>query len=96
MANKTALKIVGPDLEQMEAAVTEAAAQTAPIVSRYQTHLNKTQAAINELEREKADFADRRALLRAAFDAADAGLAAHESDIDAAISLHRNGVPAQV
>lgn len=89
---KTELKIVQPDIEQMEAFVTEAAKQTAPIVSRFQQHLNAKQALVNELTREREDFQDRRRLLKAQFDAADAALAAHEADIDATLELHAVGI----
>lgn len=87
------LALVQPDLEQMEAALIEAAQQTAPVASRYQQHLNWKQAQVNELVRERDDFADRRALLRATFEAADAALAAHVADIDQTIALHSDGLP---
>lgn len=87
------LALVQPDLDQMEAAITDAAQQTAPIVSRYQQHLNRKQAEVNELMRERGDFEDRRALLRAQFEAADAALSEHVADIDRTIALHSDGLP---
>lgn len=81
-----------PDLAQMEAVVTEAATMTAPTISRAVSERNRVQLRINELERERADFADRRTLLRAQFEAADSALSAHEADIDDALALYRGGL----
>jgi predicted nucleic acid-binding Zn-ribbon protein len=91
MATKTdaaKLKLVQPDLEQMEAAITEAASQTAPMTSRAVALANRQQAEVNALKRERADFEDRRSLLKAQFDAADLALLAHVTDIDDALALY--------
>lgn len=42
----------------------------------------------NTLMREYQDFVDRRSLLRAQFEAADAGLVAHQDDINATLALY--------
>ena len=86
--SKAQLSLVGPDIAQLEAVVVEAAQQVAPMVQRYQTHKDRIQVATNELLRERADLEDRRALLRRQFDAADAGLCDHISDIEATLGLY--------
>lgn len=90
MATKaqTKLALVTPDLEQMEAAITEAASQTAPMTSRAVALLNRQKVEVGQLKREKADFEDRRSLLKAQFDAADLALLAHVTDIDDALALY--------
>lgn len=85
---KTALKIVEPDLEQMEAVVAEAAAQVAPISSRRVAAENEIQLKVNNLVRERHEYEDRRTLLKAQYEAADAGLAMHVADIDATLALY--------
>lgn len=92
--NKTALKIVGPDLDQLEAVVVEAAQQTAPMVARFHSHRDQVEVSRNALMRERGDLEDRRELLRRQWEAADAGLAAHISDIDQSISLYEFGLNA--
>lgn len=86
--NKAKLALVQPDLDQMEAVVAEAAAQTAPLTSRAIALQNRQQIEVNALRRERADFEDRRALLKAQFDAADLALLAHVTDIDDALALY--------
>lgn len=85
---KTKLALVQPDLEQMEAAITEAASQTAPMTSRAVALANRQQAEVNTLQRERADFEDRRTLLKAQYEAADLALLAHVTDIDDALALY--------
>lgn len=85
---QTKLSLVQPDLEQLEAVVMETAAQTAPMVQRYQTHKDRIQVTTNELIRERADLEDRRALMRRQYEAADAGLCDHINDIDATLGLY--------
>lgn len=82
------LKLVQPDLDQLEATVMEVAAQSAPMVQRCQTHKDRILVATNELHRERADFEDRRALLRCQYEATDAALQAHIADIDATLALY--------
>lgn len=86
--SKAKLALVGPDLEQMEAAIIEAAPQTAPMTSRAVALLNRQKQEVSSLQREKADFEDRRALLKAQFEAADLALLAHVTDIDEALALY--------
>lgn len=86
--SKTKLALVQPDLEQMEAVITEAAAQTAPMTSRAVALLNRQKAEVASLLREKADFEDRRGLLKAQYEAADLALMAHVTDIDEALALY--------
>lgn len=83
---------VQPDLTQMEAMVMETVNQTAPTISRAATERNRMELRRNELERELADFNDRRSLLRSQYEAADAALMAQELDIIEALTLF----PAQV
>lgn len=96
MPAKTASKVVANtdiDLAQMEAVVAETAQMQAPTISRAVSARNQLQMRINELERERGDFSDRRALLRAQYEAADAALMEHERDIDETLSLYRAGMP---
>lgn len=66
--------------------------QTAPTISRAATERNRMELRRNELERELADFNDRRELLRKQYEAADAALLEHELDIADTLTLF----PAQV
>lgn len=91
---KAELKIVQPDLEQMEAVVSEAAQQQGPMVQRLATHRDRFDAEVKTLERERADLQTRRDLLRRQFEAADAGFDLQISDIDATISLYTGGLNA--
>lgn len=88
MATKTKLALVQPDLEQLEAVVTEAAAQVAPITSRRAAAENDIQLKVNNLVRERSEFEDRRTLLKAQYEAADNGLAQQVADIDATLALY--------
>jgi predicted nucleic acid-binding Zn-ribbon protein len=90
MATKTAakLELVKPDLEQMEATILEAASQVAPMTSRAQLARNEIQLKVNGLIRERADFEDRRSLLKAQYEAADNGLAQQVADIDETLALY--------
>jgi|GEM_PF-6258606 len=83
---------IAVDMGQMEAVVAEAAAMTAPTTSRCVSERNRLQLRVNELEREHSDFSDRRALLRAQYEAADAALASHMVDISDALRLYRGGL----
>lgn len=86
--SKTKLALVQPDLDQLEAVVAEAAAQVAPITSRAQLARNDIQLKVNGLIRERADFEDRRSLLKAQYEAADNGLAQQVADIDETLALY--------
>lgn len=82
----TAVKAI-PDIAQMEKMISETAAQTAPTISRTQTERNKMMLRRKELERERADFADRRNLLQKQYESADKALLEHELDITEALTL---------
>jgi hypothetical protein len=88
MATKTKLALVQPDLEQMEAAIIEAASQTAPMTSRAVALANRQAVEVGALKRERADFEDRRSLLKAQYEAADNGLAQQVADIDETLALY--------
>jgi Zn-dependent oligopeptidase len=92
--SKAALKIVQPDLEQMEAVVTEAAKQAAPMVQRLATHRDRFDLALKELESERTDLVARRDLLRRQAEAVDSGLSMHIDDIDATMKLYQSGMSA--
>lgn len=92
-ARKAKLALVQPDLEQMEAVVAEAAAQTAPMTSRAIALKNRQQVEVNALIRERGDFEDRRSLLKAQYEAADLALMAHVTDIDDALALYPSLTP---
>ena len=95
MARKTSLKLVEPDLEQMEAAVVEAARQQAPIVRRLATHRDRFDMEIKALENERADLVTRRNLLTRQYEAALGGLDMHISDIDDTLGLYLGGMQGQ-
>ena len=86
--SKTALKIVGPDLDQLEAVVKEAATQVAPMVQRFATHFDRLSLERRDLERERSDLIDRRDLLRRQVEAAETGIAMHLDDIEATLALY--------
>lgn len=94
-SRKTSLKLIEPDLEQMEAAVVEAAQQQAPIVRRLATHRDRFDMQVKALENERADLVTRRNLLTRQYEAALAGLDMHISDIDETMGLYLNGMSAQ-
>jgi 16S rRNA U1498 N3-methylase RsmE len=91
---KTNLKIVQPDLEQMEAVVTEAAQQSGPMVQRLATHRDRFDMALKELDREEADLVARRDLLQRQADAALSGLNMHIEDVRAVKALYTGGLNA--
>lgn len=82
------LALVQPDLDQMEAFVVDAAAEVVPVASRYTATMDEMQLKVNNLIRERADFEDRRALVKARYEAVDNGLAAHIKDIDDVLALY--------
>jgi ABC-type transporter Mla subunit MlaD len=84
----TKLALVQPDLDQLEAAVAEVASQTAPVMSRSVSLLNRQIAEVATLTRERADFEDRRALLKRLAESADLALLAHVTDIDDTLALY--------
>lgn len=89
---KTALKIVQPDLDQLEAVVKEAASQTAPMVQRYASHMDRLKLERRDLERERDDLMERRDLLRRQVEAAEQGISMHLDDIEATLALYPHPV----
>ena len=89
--SKTTLKIVQPELEQMEAVIADAAKQSAPIVQRLATHRDRIDLAVKELESERFDLLSRRDLFRRQAEAVDQGLTMHINDIEATMKLYENG-----
>lgn len=90
--NKTALKIVQPELEQMEAVIQEAAKQSAPMVQRLSTHRDRIDLAIKELESERFEMLSRRDMFRRQAEAVEAGLTMHIEDIEATMRLYEGGI----
>lgn len=90
--SKTTLKIVQPDIEQVEAVLQEAAKQSAPMVQRLATHRDRIDLAVKELESERFDLLSRRDLLRRQLEAVEQGLSMHIEDIEATIRLYEMGL----
>ncbi|MDB5612750.1 MAG: hypothetical protein JWQ22_403 [Devosia sp.] len=88
---KTSLKIVQPELEQMESVLQEAAKQTAPMVQRLATHRDRIDMALKELESERFELLSRRDLFRRQAEAVEQGLTMHIEDIQATMNLYENG-----
>jgi hypothetical protein len=90
--SKTTLKIVQPEIEQVEAILQEAARQAAPMVQRLATHRDRIDLALKELESERFDLISRRDLLRRQVEAVEQGLAMHIDDIEATMRLYEGGL----
>ena len=73
--SKTTLKIVQPEIEQMETVIQEAAKQAAPMVQRLASHRDRIDLALKELESERFELISRRDLLRRQVEAVEQGLA---------------------
>ncbi len=90
---KTALQIVGGDLEAAEAAVVAASkAETAPMVGRLATHRDRIDLAIKELESERFELISRRDHLRRQAEAVEIGFNMHITDIEATLALYEGGL----
>lgn len=94
MRSKTSLKIVQPEVEQMETALQEAAKVAAPIVQRLASHRDRIDMAVKELESERFDMISRRDLLRRQFETLEQGLTMHIEDIESTLRLYENGLNA--
>jgi hypothetical protein len=92
LRSRNELKLVQPDLDQMESVVVEAAKQMAPMVRRLATHRDRFDLAIKELESERADLLARRDLLRRQAEAVENGLSIHIDDIESTLALYQNGL----
>jgi hypothetical protein len=90
--SRSALKLVQPDLDQMESVIVEAARQMAPMVRRLATHRDRFDLAMKELESERNDLLSRRELLRRQAEAVESGLSLHIDDIEATLALYQSGL----
>lgn len=91
-SNKSNLKIVQPEIEQMEAVMQEAAKQTAPMVQRLAAHRDRIDLAVKELESERFELLSRRDLVRRQAEAVEQGLTMHIEDIEATMRLYESGL----
>ncbi|ODT71861.1 MAG: hypothetical protein ABS75_06920 [Pelagibacterium sp. SCN 63-23] len=92
---KTSLKIVKPEVEQLEElehVIQQAAKQTAPMVQRLATHRDRIDMAIKELESERFELLSRRDLMRRQAEAVEQGLNMHIDDIEATMRLYEAGI----
>lgn len=92
---KTSLKIVKPEVEQLEElehVIQQAAKQTAPMVQRLATHRDRIDMAIKELESERFELLSRRDLMRRQAEAVEQGLNMHIDDIEATMKLYESGI----
>ncbi|WP_375450841.1 hypothetical protein [uncultured Devosia sp.] len=94
MRSKTSLKIVQPEIEQMEHVILEASKQGAPMVQRFATHRDRIDLAIKELESERFELLSRRDLLRRQAEAVDTGFSMHINDIEQTMKLYEGGLNA--
>jgi hypothetical protein len=92
MRSKNTLKIVQPELEQMETVMQDASKQAAPMVQRLATHRDRIDLAIKELESERFELLSRRDLLRRQYEAVEQGLAMHIDDIEATMKIYEHGL----
>lgn len=92
--SKTNLKIVQPEIEQVEVVIQEAAKQAAPMVQRLATHRDRIDLAVKELESERFDLISRRDLLRRQVEAVEQGINMHIEDIEATMRLYEGGLHA--
>lgn len=92
--SKTTLKIVQPEIEQMETVIQEAAKQAAPMVQRLASHRDRIDLALKELESERFELISRRDLLRRQVEAVEQGLSMHIEDIEATMRLYEGGLNA--
>ncbi|NMA98609.1 MAG: hypothetical protein GX970_10970 [Phyllobacteriaceae bacterium] len=92
--SKASLKIVQPEIDEVEAVLQDAAKQTAPMVQRLATHRDRIDLAVKELESERFDLISRRDLLRRQVEAVEQGLALHIADIEATMRLYEGGLNA--
>jgi predicted nucleic acid-binding Zn-ribbon protein len=92
MRAKTELKVVGPEVEQLEAVLQETSKQAAPMVQRLSSHRDRIDLAVKELESERFDLLSRRDVLRRQAEAVEQGLNLHIADIEATMRLYEGGL----
>lgn len=90
--SKAALKIVQPEIEQVEAVLQDVAKQTAPMVQRLASHRDRIDLIVKELESERFELISRRDLLRRQVEAVEQGISMHLEDIEATMRLYEGGL----
>lgn len=91
-AKPVALQVISDHLDEQEAAFTEAAKQSAPMVQRLASHRDRIDLAVKELESERFDLISRRDLLRRQAAAVEAGINMHIEDIEQTLRLYEGGL----
>jgi hypothetical protein len=89
---RTDLRVVGPDLSEIERIVVEAAAETQPLIPIESTTRERFINEMRELEGKRDALVEKRDLYQRQLDAAIAGLNVQIADHDATISIYRGGL----
>jgi len=89
---KTDLRVVGPDLAEMERVMAEASAEMQPLVSLESTVRERFVNEMRELEGKRDALVEKRDLFKRQLEAAIAGLDAQIADHDATIDIYRSGL----
>lgn len=89
---KTELRLVGPDLSEMERVLTEAASQMSPILSRVGSRRAHMEAALKEREGGLQGHDARRELVERHFRALEQSMNAERADIEGDIQMIRNAL----
>lgn len=90
--SKPNLKLVQPNLEEMERVLTEAAKHQAPMIQRAESTRQKLDTELKALENERATVVDRQQLAIRHHEALMQGFAAELADIDKAMGLYTGGL----
>lgn len=91
-----ALRIVEPDLTEIERVVTEAATEMQPLVSLESTVRERFINEMRELEGKRDALVEKRDLYRRQLEAAIAGLDQQIADHNATINIYRGGLAPEV
>lgn len=89
---KPDLKLVQPNLEEMERVLTEAARQQAPMISRSVSTAQHFESEVKALEAEREIVVDRQQLAIRHHEALMKGFDAELADIDNAMGLYTGGL----
>lgn len=89
---KTDLKVVGPDMEQMERALTEFAEQQAPMVSRAGSARERQEARVKEIVADLEALKSRETLIDRTYESVKHGFALDRADMEAELDLYENGL----
>ncbi len=89
---KPALKLVQPDLAEMERVLVETAEQMAPMIRRVGSTRQKFEAEAKSLEAEREAVESRRALAQRHHEALMKGFEAELADINGALSFYAAGL----